>query len=134
MSVYFIRCGRYIKVGFSRNPERRCKNLWQGSTRGTRPWDLSIKEERTLLLTIDGDKSVEWRCHTALSDYWANGEWFIDEPGIHDFMEQAARGRFPVAVRPGGRFEPVGHEHMIQERRDEIDRAIARERLKRGAA
>lgn len=133
MSVYFIKVGRYIKVGYSRDPERRCQRLWASSTRYSRPWDLSLQEPRELLLVIDGDLGTEWKCHTMLSDYYAVGEWFIDEPGVREFMAAAQRGEYPEMERPGGRFEPVPHEQMLPERRAEIDRLLDSSRARRSA-
>lgn len=131
MSVYFIKIGRYVKVGFSENPERRMARLWSSGTRYGRPWDLSLDEPREMLLVIDGDKRVEWRCHTALSDYWAGGgEWYVDEPGVREFMESARFGEYPEMERPGGRFDPVTHEQMLPERRAELERMYARARVR----
>lgn len=134
MSVYFIKVGRYVKVGFSTNPDRRMATLWSSSTRYNRPWDLSLDEPREMLLVIDGDKSVEWLCHKMLSDFWAgSGEWYIDEPGVREFIWRAHFGDFPEMVRPGGRFVPVPHEEMLPERRIELDAMVRRVRI-RGAA
>lgn len=125
MSVYFAKIDRYIKIGFSENPERRVARLWQSGTRYGRPWDCPMAEP-VLLLAINGDKPLEARCHEALSDYYATREWFIDEPGVRDFMAQAERGRFPVVVRPGGPFEPADWTAASKDRRAEMNRWISR--------
>lgn len=129
MSVYFIKVGRYLKVGYSSDPERRCKNLWRSTTRYSRPWDLSLNEPRELLLAIEGDKTTEHWVHDALDDFRSNGEWFIDEPEVRVFMAWAAAGEFSgnnfgKVARPAGPFERVNHEHMLPERRAEIDRTV----------
>lgn len=134
MSVYFIKVGRYIKVGYSENPERRCERLWSSTTRYGRPWDMSTKEPRELLLVIEGEKDDERECHEALADYYSACEWFIDEPGVREFMEIAKTGKYPKMVRPGGEFIPTPGEDMLPERRLEIDRMVARERAKWAAA
>lgn len=128
MSVYFAQVGHYIKVGFSEDPEKRVKNLWKSTTRYGRPWDLSLDVERRLLLAIPGSKQTEHGCHLALDDYYAGCEFFIDEPGVREFMTHAAKGRFPHMTRPGGPFAPVSHEQMLPERRAELDRMYARAR------
>lgn len=131
MSVYFIKVGRYLKVGYSANPERRCANLWQSTTRYSRPWDLSLAEPRELLLAIAGGKSDESRCHDALDDFRSNGEWFIDEPEVRDFMRcvgaliAADESPLPKVARPAGPFERVPWEQMLPERREENDRLLA---------
>jgi len=133
MSVYFIKVGRYIKVGYSENPERRCQNLWKSSTRYGRPWDLSLSAPRELLLVIPGSKQTEGACHRALADFAAGCEFFIDEPEVRAFMERATRGAYKrKVVRPAGPFEPVSHEDMLPERRDELDRWIHARRAVRG--
>lgn len=140
MSVYFAKVGRYIKVGFSDNPERRVRNLWKSATRYGRPWDLSVTEVPELLLAVDGDLHAELWCHRALEDYAAGCEWFIDEPGVREFMKKAgdyiARDKtpFPKVERPDGEFIPVPAEQMLPERVEEIDRMVARARAKRAAA
>lgn len=126
MSVYFIKVGRYIKVGYSQTPERRCAALWKSSARYGRPWDLSVTEPRELLLTIPGSKNDEALCHAALDDFAAGCEWFIDEPQVREFMTKASRGAYPKTRRPAGPFEPVSHEQMLPERRAELDRMTAR--------
>lgn len=131
MSVYFIKVGRYIKVGYSEDPERRCQNLWRSSTRYGRPWDMSLDSPRELLLSVPGDKAEEYDCHQALRDFAAGCEWFIDEPEVRSFMERAARGHMRRHVkRPAGPFEPVQHWDMLPERREELDAWIG----KRGRA
>lgn len=136
MSVYFIKVGRYIKVGFSDNPQRRALKLWQSGTRYTRPWDLPLAEVPELLLAVDGDKSDEHFCHLALWDYGAGLEWFVDEPGVREFMtkvEGYIRGQkvpFPKVERPGGEFEPVPWTEMLPEREVEIAGQLARTRQK----
>lgn len=125
MSVYFAKIDRYIKVGYSANPQRRVANLWKSGTRYDRPVDCPLVQP-VLLLAIDGDKPLEARCHEALGDYYAASEWFIDEPGVRDFMAQAERGRFPVIVRPGGPFDPVDWVDASEERRAEMNRWASR--------
>lgn len=138
MSVYFIKVGGYLKIGYSENPERRCKNLWKSTTRYSRPWDLSLTESRELLLVIDGDKSTEYWVHAALNDFAAGGEFFIDEPEVQVFIEWVAAGEFSddefgKVARPAGRFEPVGYEQMLPERRIELDRMVENDRKRRAA-
>lgn len=126
MSVYFIKVGRYIKVGYSDNPERRCKNLWKSSTRYGRPWDMSLDSPRELLLVIPGSKNTEALCHQALAEFAAGCEWFIDEPEVREFMAATTAPGAPIGriARPAGQFEPVSHEEMLPERREELDHWI----------
>lgn len=87
MSVYFIRIGRYFKIGESDDPERRCANLHKGSTRYTFPADLSLRDERELFKVIDGSHEREYRVHMALDDFSIGLEWFLDEPPLREFID-----------------------------------------------
>ena len=107
MSVYFARVGQYIKVGYSRTPERRVANLFSSATRYSRPTDLEADAPRELLATIPGGLGVERMCHSMLGDFAAGGEFFIDESPVRSFITEATAGRFTRPVRSGGPFEPV---------------------------
>lgn len=128
MSVYFAKVGRYIKVGYSSNPERRVANLFKSSTRYARPYDLSASAPRELLLVIDGATDVEHRCHEALGEYAAGCEFFVDEPGVREFMAAAQRGEFPTIVRPEGQFERCWEPE--EEWQADVDRMLARARAR----
>lgn len=109
MSVYFARVGRYVKVGYSLTPERRVANLFQSGTRYARPVDCPLDAERELLAVIDGGLNEEDACHQALDDFAAGCEFFIDEPPVRAFIEQAKAGRIVSIAREGGPFEPVSN-------------------------
>jgi hypothetical protein len=129
VSVYFIKVGRYVKVGYSANPERRCAKLWQSGTRYGRPFDLSIKEPRELLAAVDGGTDLEHQCLQALRDYSVGCEFVIDEPGVREVMRQVMAGEEPTRQeRPGGEFVPVRGEDMIAEWREDVARMTARAR------
>jgi hypothetical protein len=107
MSVYFAQVGRYIKVGYSQNPEVRVEKLFQSGTRYARPVDCSLDAPRTLLAVAPGDKSEERACHEALADFAAGCEFFIDEPPVRAFIAEAQAGRYPHVEREAGPFERV---------------------------
>ena len=108
MSVYFAKVGRYIKVGFSENPERRVANLFQSSTRYGAPRDIDSTTPRELLAAVDGTKSGERAAHATLADFCVMGEWFMDEPEVREFMAACVAGNgVPRAVRierPAGAY------------------------------
>lgn len=87
MSVYFIACAGFIKVGFSDDPEKRCANLFRGSSRYTAPRAVyEARGSQELIGTIEGCKSTERRLHRALDDYYSGCEWFIDEPELRTYL------------------------------------------------
>ena len=108
MSVYFAQVGRYIKIGYSENPERRVRRLFASETRYGAPKDAPTSlAERTLLKVIDGGEGTERAVHLALDDFRVMGEWFIDEPEVRDFIATAEGGlrSYPRVVRPLGEFD-----------------------------
>ena len=116
MSVYFIQAGRYVKVGFSDNPERRCRRLFASNTRYSCPADVPLDlASRRLLKVIDGDKDTEARIHAALDQFCVGTEWFIDEPELRAFVDavQPAHAYEPV-VRPAGPFDHT-HEYDLSD-------------------
>lgn len=106
MSVYFAQVGRYIKVGFSYNPERRVKNLWKSETRYSRPLDCPL-DAPVLLAIAPGGRGEESLCHLALEDFAAGGEFFVDEPPVRAFIPEAQAGRYHRVPREAGEFEPL---------------------------
>lgn len=107
MSVYFAEVGRYIKIGYSQNAERRVLHLFASETRYGAPKDApTTRAGRRLLKVIDGNECTERAVHLALDDFRVMGEWFIDEPEVRAFMAdvQTAK-RYPQITRPAGPFD-----------------------------
>lgn len=107
MSVYFIRAGRYFKIGASDDPQRRCDRLHQGSGRYTFPADVAFNGDRELYRVVDGWKSEEHRVHLALDNFAVGLEWFLDEPELRAFVDGlpsdlTPRKSWPNVERPGG--------------------------------
>lgn len=108
MSVYFIRAGRYFKIGFSEEPGRRFAGLHQGSARYTFPADAPLAlAERELYRVIEGSRSREAAIHLALGDFSVGLEWFLDEPALRVFIDSLSSdeprvNRVAKVARPGG--------------------------------
>jgi hypothetical protein len=106
MSVYFIACGGFVKVGFSRDPERRVARLFTSGSRYTAPRAaFEARGTQTLLGTVAGSKNDERMLHLALDDYAAGCEWFVDEPPLREYLASLTddhRGLFAPLVRDGG--------------------------------
>lgn len=87
MSVYFIACGGFIKIGFSDDPQRRVKNLFRSSSRYAAPRAaFEARDSRQLIGYIEGEKDAERRLHLALDDFAAGCEWFVDEPTLREYL------------------------------------------------
>ena len=88
--VYFVRCGEYLKVGFtSDNLRNRLSSMQTGS-----PHRLA------LVASIRGGRGVEKKIHTSLAMYPRRGEWFALPP------EDAERIVASVVLAHGGEFLP----------------------------
>jgi hypothetical protein len=68
--VYFTRCGDLIKIGFSRHPDIRARNLG-GELLASTPGTLA--DERTM--------------HHRFGHAWEHGEYFRAEPDLLAFIE-----------------------------------------------
>jgi Meiotically up-regulated gene 113 len=69
-SVYFAQGGPFLKIGFSRNPEKRIANL--GYTL-SRPKDTG---PLTLIATLPGSRTLESLAHKLFGVFRIGGEWF----------------------------------------------------------
>ena len=112
MSVYFIRLGQYVKVGYSDNPEQRFRRLFSGTTSYTAPWDCPRGlADRTLLGYVRGSKDDEGAAHRALEDFLVGCEFYLAEQPVLDYaaacLSAGTVTRSRVA-RPTGPAEFVG--------------------------
>lgn len=131
MSVYFIQTGRYFKIGYSDDAQRRFDNLHQSGTRYTFPADASPSlRDRTLYKVVDGDKSTEWAIHTAVSDFGVGLEWFLDEPALREFIDalptEPTRQDIQPVERVGGWCEDEYHAVQLGRANREVARYQAR--------
>lgn len=63
--VYFIRCGDYVKIGFSHEPEARQRELETGNP-----------EKCVLVAMHEGTQSDERKLHRYFVSWHVRGEWF----------------------------------------------------------
>lgn len=135
MSVYFIRCGRYVKVGYSEDAGRRFCNLHRGTTRYTFPADAPTDPAcRELVKVIEGEKDDERTIHLALDEFSVGLEWYLDEQPVRDFIaavEFNAKGIYPRVTREGGWSE--GEYERVQYGRAAVYEATWRARMARSA-
>ena len=123
MAVYFIRVGRYFKIGYADDAERRHANLHRSGTRYTFPADASLRlADRELYRVVDGDKQAEARVQDALDDFAVGLEWFLDEAPLREFIDALPTSvprRLAKVERPGGwceaEFRAVQHGRAERE-------------------
>lgn len=87
--VYFVSAPGRIKIGYTRNPERRLMQL--------RSNDL---ETLTSMGAIAGSRALEARLHDALNEYCIKGEWFLDCEAVRSVVEEALAGKFKFIDAP----------------------------------
>lgn len=75
--TYFLECGEFIKIGFSRNLKGRLDMLSCGN-----PYPIK------LLATIRGWKHIETDLHERFASARHRGEWFRKTPELLDFVER----------------------------------------------
>jgi hypothetical protein len=66
-TVYFIQCGDYIKIGVSKDPEKRRKSMETSN-----PYPLT-------LLKVDKENSEEY-WHEVFKEFHHRGEWYKMTP------------------------------------------------------
>jgi predicted GIY-YIG superfamily endonuclease len=65
--VYFIKCGEYYKIGYSKDAERRVKEL------DNRPYKVELIYVSALTPYA---YKIEQKIHEWLEEYKINGEWY----------------------------------------------------------
>lgn len=80
--IYFISNGESVKIGFSKDPEKRLKNLQTAN-----PVELK------LLYFEKGNSNIESRLHKLFSKDRIQGEWFNFSDEILEFID-SKRGCF----------------------------------------
>ena len=110
--IYFLECDGRIKIGFSRNPDSRVRELATGA-----PAKL------TFLGQVDGPISLETALHRHLRNYRVSGEWFRDCEQVREAMRLALAGenfegqhfRYPELVAALKRIaQPLSFETPVK--------------------
>ena len=87
-TIYFLRSGKFVKIGRTRNLERRMDEL-------LRSHDIPFRNDVELLGQFNGSCWDETRLHSAFEDLRFNGEWFRHGAPIRELIELV--GKMPVA-------------------------------------
>ena len=81
--VYFIAAPGRIKIGYTRQPERRLRDLQNADM-----------EQLTTLAVIEGTRKTERALHERLIHERLKGEWFVDCENVRRAMAEAISGKF----------------------------------------
>jgi hypothetical protein len=74
--VYFLRSGKYVKVGFSSDICQRIATI-----------NIYTPEVCQLYGYIYGDQSLEHSIHALLARHWHRGEWFVASKVFYSDLE-----------------------------------------------
>lgn len=100
--VYFVRSGKLIKIGFTKDLEGRVSRLQTGS-----PYDLQ------LLASIDGTRRDEQALHSRFANLNVRGEWFRGHSSLMAYIRKVTpppAPEAPVEVEPETSRPPMPPE------------------------
>ena len=84
--VYFAKCGDYVKIGFSYQPEKRVRGLFKGAAL-IRPADLDTAQPVELVHVLDDCTAKdERRLHALFTRWRVEGEWFRADADFWDAL------------------------------------------------
>jgi hypothetical protein len=86
--VYFIKCGDYVKIGKSTNPERRLKSLQIKGEKTIKPDGIDLATAE-ILGHVPGGGSIETALHRHLKAHNVKGEWFSFSPEVQSIIDIA---------------------------------------------
>lgn len=84
-SVYFIRCGEYVKIGVSRDPQARLKTLRTSGNGTLAPRGIDLWEAE-LVGVLQGGAAVEADMHDRFARLRDTGEWFMHADELAEFV------------------------------------------------
>lgn len=99
-SVYFAQRGSYLKIGISRDPAKRIKQLRYSRAVNIVPDDARPIDDVRLILAVPGQSmGDEWAMHLRFESWRVIGEWFrlCDEllAELDEVRREVARGFTP---------------------------------------
>lgn len=109
--VYFIACGDFVKIGYSKNPEARLTQLKQGRNAKSRtlaPDGLDLAEA-VIVGCIPGEQETERELHRRLATYRAVGEWFRLSPTVITTIDCVVFGEAPPRAIEAGLIDMAEH-------------------------
>lgn len=105
MSIYVLRYGALLKIGYSSDLARRVDNII-----------ASIPGEVTFVGHMPGDRDVEAHLHDRFADARFSGEWFQSTPELEAFCSMLLCTVFPRVdlVRSSGARRPRASAELIE--------------------
>ena len=111
--IYFITDGRYTKIGYSYEPDKRLKELQTGN-----PFPLR------LVKVVNGDYGDEGKIHRSLSLYRLNGEWFDFKCFDDDILDFLLEGDCGAALKKKSEYKGMNLKEINSKRRDKTSSLV----------
>lgn len=105
--VYFIRQGRFVKIGTSVNPSRRFDQLCRAADRTHRP--IIVEGSPELTACVPGSSFHERQLHRKYKGQRDAGEWFELNDALREEVAAACIKQIEMEIRLSG-AEPGSHE------------------------
>ena len=112
--IYFVRQGRYVKIGFTDNPKKRISTI-----------QVSVPTKIEMMLLIEGGRKLEKELHDRFHKQRTNGEWFLIDEDIDNYL--AEMEDFDLKWNYGF-GDPIKNE-LMPVRRHRIDCCLTLEQL-----
>ena len=106
--IYFIKSGNYVKIGYSKEPKQRLKELQTAN-----PLKL------TLMGTIPGTYSTEKALHSLYNKYKKRGEWFNCKKDLSLCVEALKKGYKATDITE---FQQIGLRLYMERKVTRINR------------
>lgn len=105
MTIYVLRYGSLLKIGFSSELAKRVKAIMS-----------SIPGEVAFVGHMPGDRDVEAHLHARFENARFSGEWFQSTPGLEAFCELVLIKEMPVepVIVGRGKRRPEATEEAIR--------------------
>jgi hypothetical protein len=87
--VYFIRCEQFVKIGVSKDPYLRVKQIRRGVGGALSPAGLE-RATSQLVGTELGGFDRERELHSKFAHLRHTGEWFTEAPELTDYIKGLA--------------------------------------------
>lgn len=85
-SVYFIRCGGYVKIGASHSPQKRLDSIRAAGGGALAPFLLDLSGAE-MIATEPGGFTREKALHARFKHLRHTGEWFTESPELSKYIE-----------------------------------------------
>lgn len=117
--IYFIQCKNFVKIGYSRDPNKRLKKLQTGN-----PVKMKI------IATLPGAYKTEDGLHEAYRKLKVRGEWFKYKGNLKDGVRALTDPRNTIEVKDVRSSQRAGHQFYIRQKANRLAKKNNNKKLK----